>query len=80
MKAPLIKEMLANGDSVNQISKNLKVSCGYVGIIKACLKKGVASTFYQKQFLLRNPEIKNKNRRKNYQKARSLRTIFSTCF
>jgi len=69
MKAPLIKEMLTNGDSVNQISKNLKVSRGYVGIIKACLKKGVASTFYQKQFLLRNPEIKNKNRRKNYAKG-----------
>jgi len=69
MKTLLIKQMLANGDGVNQISKNLKVSRGYVGIIKACLKKGVSPAFYQKKFLARNPGIRNKDRKKNYDRG-----------
>ena len=69
MKAPLIKEMLTNGDSVNQISKNLKVSPSYVGVLRACLKKGVSPAFYQKRFLARNPGIRNKDRKENYDRG-----------
>lgn len=61
--------MLKNGESVIEISKKARVSRGYVNTIKTCLKKGVPTTFYQKRFLVRNPAVKNKNRKKNYAKG-----------
>jgi len=69
MKALLIKEMLRNGENVVEIGIKAKVSLGYVKVIRSCLKRGVSPTFYQKQFLARNPGVRNKDRKKNYDKG-----------
>ena len=69
MKTPIIKEMLGNGEDVIEISKKAKVSSVYVKLVRGCLRKGVSPAFYQKRFLARNPEIRNRDRKKNYDRG-----------
>src|SRR3989344_8229391 len=65
-KTFFIRQAIEKGKNVSEITKSLKTTPGYVKTIKSYLKNGLSGYYYQKRYRSRNPGVKNKHRKKNY--------------